>query len=243
MHLDDERLQRLLDGELSPADAPLVRAHLAECAGCRERAAVAERELAELDGLLGLLDHPVAVPPVDEVIEVPVRRWSGGARWAAAAVLAVALAGVAYAIPSSPLPRWIAIAAERLDPRHGAPRVERAPRQVPEAGVAVPPGQRLLIAFDSAQIQGEAVVTVQPGAGEVTIRAPRGAAAFAAGSDRVSVANTGSEASYTIQIPAEAPRVEIRVAGSRVFLKDGPDVSAAAGADSAAGTYRIPLRP
>ena len=241
MHLDDDRLQRLLDGELPANEVPEVRAHLAECIACRARAATQERALAELEDLLRLLDHPAAAPAVAQVVRAARPGWGGAARWAAVAVLAVALAGVAYAVPASPLPRWIAVVAERLGGRDRPPTPVPVP-SVQEAGIAVPPGERLVVAFDSTQTDGRAVVTLRAGASEVTIRGPGGAATFATGPDHVTVMNPASRASYAIEIPADAPWVEIRVAGTRKFLKAGPAITAA-DADSAAGSYRIPLRP
>ena len=243
MHLDDDRLQRLLDGELPAGETPEVRAHLTTCVACRERAATAERALAELDDLLRLLDHPATPPTVADVARAARPRWAGPARWAAAAAFAVALAGVAYAVPASPLPRWIAVVAERLERRDGTRMPDPVPPPAREAGIAVPPGERLVVAFDSNQAEGEAMVMLRPGAGEVTIRGPGGAASFATGPDHVTVMNFGSRASYTVEIPADAPSIEIRVAGVRKLLKTGPRIALAAGADSATAGYRIPLGP
>jgi hypothetical protein len=242
MHLDEERLQRLLDGELSTHDGHAVRAHAEECIGCRERIAAARRELAELDELLALLDRPIPERTAAEIVGVPAPRWRSTVRWAASAALVAGLVGVAYAIPASPLPRWIASVAERFESREAPQPAHPVQQAVPEAGIAVPPGDRLLIAFDSAQAEGEAIVTLRPDAAEVTIRAPRGAATFTTGSNRLAVANAGSRASYTIEVPSAAPGVEIRVAGTRRFLKEGTRIGAPT-ADSAGGAYRIPLRP
>lgn len=241
MHLDDERLQRLLDGELTASEAAGTRVHLAECGPCRERAAAAERELAGIESLLRLLDHPVVVPAAAEFARAARPRWGDRWRWAAAAAVAVGLAGAAYAAPASPLPRWIAAVTERLSGREAPAPVRPTTAQAGEAGIAVSPGDRLLVAFDSVQAAGEVVVTVRAGAEELTLRGPSGAAGFATGPDRVRVANAGSRASYAIEIPGDAPWVEVRVGGTRLFLKDGPSVTLAGGADSAAGSYRIPL--
>ena len=44
IHLDDERLQRLLHGELDTAAAAAARDHLAGCAACAARLDEAERD-------------------------------------------------------------------------------------------------------------------------------------------------------------------------------------------------------
>jgi hypothetical protein len=107
----------------------------------------------------------------------------------------------------------------------------------------MPSGTRLVVSFDSAQRRGEAVVTIVDGAGEVTVRAPAGAVTYDAGPDRLAIGNGNSSASYSIEIPADAPWVEIRVAERRVLLKEGPRVTLARGPTTTAGPYRLPLQP
>jgi hypothetical protein len=63
-HIDDGKLNALLDGELESAEAVAVEAHIAGCAECAKRLAEARRFLAESADLLGALDVPTqtAVP-------------------------------------------------------------------------------------------------------------------------------------------------------------------------------------
>ena len=59
MHLDDERVQRLLHGELGSAEAE-TRFHLESCAPCRDLVAGARVEEDRILALLSEVDHPVA---------------------------------------------------------------------------------------------------------------------------------------------------------------------------------------
>lgn len=59
-HIDDGKLNALLDGELDEADAAQVRAHIAACPECAKRFDEAKRFLAESAELLGALEPPAA---------------------------------------------------------------------------------------------------------------------------------------------------------------------------------------
>ncbi|HEU5040451.1 MAG TPA: zf-HC2 domain-containing protein [Gemmatimonadales bacterium] len=244
MHPDDEQLQRWLDHELTPEAERTVGAHLEGCDACRFRAERARLEVAELRGALTLLDHPVPRISAGD-IAIAARRspQRAGLRWAAAVLAAVGLAGVAYAAPGSPVPGWIASLSARVSAREQSvppPALERS-GQADLAGIAVPPGRRLVVSFDSAQVEGEAIVTIAAGA-ELTVRAPAGAATYDAGLERLTIGNGGSRASYAVTIPADAPWVEILVAGERLLLKAGDRVTTRDGTGAAGGSYRLPLR-
>lgn len=243
MHLDEERVQRLLHGELEPAADAALRQHLAECSDCRARAAAAEREEADVYDLLRLVDDP---PPAVSAATVAARaraephRWG---RWAAGILLAVGAAGAAYAAPGSPLPGWVQAIVGRIaeapafdgpdDRAHGA------------AGIAVAPGRSLLIIFAVSQTRANpgAMTVSLSDETEVVVRSLNGAATYTSEDvDRLVVDGYGSSGAFEIRIPRDAPRVEIRVGDHRLFLKDGPRVSAEAPAD-ARGLYRLPLTP
>ncbi len=66
-HVDDGQLNALLDGELAPADAQAIEAHVASCAVCARRLEEARQFLAESSSLLDVLvppELPVARPEV-----------------------------------------------------------------------------------------------------------------------------------------------------------------------------------
>jgi hypothetical protein len=245
MHLDDELVQRLIDREPSRAAGGSARVHLDACADCRQRVERAGREEAELRELLELLDHPAPFPAFDGIVARAHPRSRGRFRWAAMLLLAAGLAGVAYAAPGSPLRAWIMSRVDRPVPPPPAipPGGPAGGQDSTLAGIALPPGARLVLQFASAQETGEAVVTLVAAAAAVTVRAPTGAATFLAGADTLLIDNRGAGAGYLIEIPVAAPRVEIRLGGTRLFLKDGPVVTTRAGRAEGPGPYRLPLGP
>lgn len=241
MHLDDEQLQRLLHSQLPSRAARNARDHLAECTECRERFVSAQQDESRILGLLRQVDH--AVPLVDPVALAGRLRWTTPAwgRWAAGILLVLGMAGAAFALPGSPVPRWFRSAVAWVG---GAELPQSSGEPDPAAlmaGIAAVPGPRFVIAFESPEPGGEARVTLSDGA-QVTVRAPSGAAGYTSTPTRLVIANAGTGARFDITIPRKAPRVEIRVAGARVFLKNGTRITAArpAGAD---GAYLIPLSP
>ena len=228
MHLDEERVQRLLDGELSEPVTREAREHLLACADCRERCADAERVSSDVDALLRSLDHPRAHPHPAIVL---ARRTGvpGWARLAAGIVLAAVVAGTAYAAPGSPLPRLlktlIGASSDGADPI--AASTPAKPAQLSSsAGIAVPAGTRLVIDFAAAQGNGDVHVSLTDRT-VVTVRGPRDAAAFTSADEHLMIDNRTDSATYEIDIPRSAPRVEIRVAGATVFLKVGDTITGA----------------
>src|SRR5512137_1791677 len=75
-HVDDGRLNALLDGELDAAETEAVRAHIAGCADCAKRLEEAKQFLAGASDLLGVLDLPATV----NVPTAPARRVSKTAK-------------------------------------------------------------------------------------------------------------------------------------------------------------------
>jgi anti-sigma factor RsiW len=224
-HLDEDRLQRLVDGESEPD-----RGHLAACSACRERLAQAEREEREIERLLATLDSP---PPAADLGVITARaraRQAAIPRWAAAAALLAILAGAAVAIPGSPFKAWVSSMVEQV--RREAPvRSEPQP-----SGVAVAPGERLDIVFAAAST---ARVTLSEGT-EVVVRARPGSAAFAVEKGRILVRD-GDTLDFEIEIPRSAPRVEVFLGPRSVFLKEGDDIRTDATQD-ASGAYLLSLK-
>jgi hypothetical protein len=244
MHLDDERSQRLLHNELSPGEASAARAHLAECPACREQIQALEVEERQLLERLRLLDHPGSRVTAQGVMAAESSHRTPWQRWAAVAVMAVGLAGVAYAIPGSPVRRWVArlmapgTIVEPISPKPPSQGAPQAPAESPSmGGIAVDPGARLIIAFQTAD-PGSRVLIQLVGSDEVMVRAPNGAANYTAGVGQVVVDNRPGPVEFLVEIPINAPRVEIRVAGNRIFLKDG---ARATPAISGTGPFVLPL--
>jgi hypothetical protein len=236
MHLDEEQVQRLLHGEMAGTDVTPVREHVEQCADCRLRLEEARRDEEEVAELLRHLDHPSTRVTAKSIV---ARSHSNHRRWmnrAAAILLTLSLGGVAWAAPQSPLR---ALVGSVIDWMGGSPESQTPPATAPAtpppapgaAGIAVPPGQSLVILFMKVQADGAAHVVLTDGA-DVVVRAPAGAAAFTSNDDRLLIDNAGSSASFEIEIPRTAARVEIRVGGERIFEKNGPRVTAATAVQS-----------
>lgn len=241
MHLDEEQVQRLLHGELTSPAEDSLRSHLATCLDCRSRLAEAARDEEELNALLRHVDHPP--PPVEAEALVARARGHGlgTGRRAAGILLALGAAGAAYAAPGSPLPGWV---AGIVDWVAGPPERTASPPPAPvaepgAAGIAVAAGQRFVILFSAHQTDGLASVTLT-GESALVVRAPNGAAAFTSDVDQLVIENEGSSADFQIHIPRDAPWVEIRVAGRRVFWKHGSQIVTEGRVD-AQGRHLLPL--
>ncbi len=241
MHLDQEQVERLMHGE-PVADQQSVRRHLASCTECRERLDAAGRDEAEIFALLRQLDHR---PPVIAAEIVLARARSikpAWGQWAAGILLLAGAAGVAYAVPGSPLRDWARSVAAWIGSSERSSPVPPAQTTDPVvAGIAAVPGREFVIVFKSPNSEGHARVSLTDRA-EVTVRGPLGAASYTSDADRLVIDNQGSGATFEIEIPRTAPRVEIRVAGNRVFLKDRSRVVTKATAEPG-GDYLLPLKP
>jgi hypothetical protein len=242
-HLDAEQIERLLDGETLATTDRWARAHVAECGECQGRLAVAEREAAEIRTLLTQADHE---PPKVDALQIAARarvrrgRWQ---KWAAGILLVIGSAGILYAAPGSPLRGWLASAARwigREEVKVPPDESAAAPTPASVAGIAVSPGESLLIIFEESQPEGRARITLSAGT-EVIVRAPAGSATFTSQASRLVIGNHGTASIYDIEIPQTAPRVEVLVDGGRIFLKAGQAITIP---DSGAGTgpYLLPLK-
>jgi hypothetical protein len=240
MHLDDEQIQRLLDPGLAAVKAEAA-GHLESCVECRTRVADAEREERWLFERLGRLDHPVPAISARDVIAAGRRQPSRWRRLAAGIVLAVGTAGLAYAAPGSPLPRWVHRLAEAVSPSRPAVREPTAPSPAPptQAGIAVDPGDLFVIQLAANQGLDSAVVWLTDNA-ELTVRARGGTTAFTSDLGRLEVAHSGASGRLEIQVPRAARRVELKLGDREVWLKDQTRIRSVASAD-AEGRYQLRL--
>ena len=137
-HLDDGRLRALLDEELGNADYSAVRIHLAECETCRTRMTELEERGALVTQALGRL---ITAAPTEGARTAVLERLGSlpngkrprvksrmrvlGMPLARAAILVLLLgAGLATALPASPVRGWIAagwaLAADLFDTQDNA---------------------------------------------------------------------------------------------------------------------------
>ncbi len=250
MHPSEEQIQRLLHGELPAAAEKSAREHVAGCADCRRLLAEAEREEREVYALLRSVDDPP--PPADpEAIALRAELATATARaegvaWlrrAAAILLAVGIAGAAYALPGSPVRGWVHAIVEKVSGRPAPSTVAPVPGGSPSigAGISVLPDERLVILFKAAPGDGQIFVSLvdEP---EVQVHGPTGAATFTSGAGQLLVDVIDPTVTFEIRIPRNAPWIEIQAGGGRVFLKEGTRVTTSKSKDVTGG-YLIRLTP
>lgn len=251
MHLDEERVQRVLHGELSPAVERAARAHLSGCAECRRSLAEAEREDREVNALLQMIDEPVPAVRA-EAVALRAELMTAASRtqhptWlrrAAAVVLVAGIAGAAYAVPGSPLRKWVHSITERMAGRPegmgGRPEGNTAHDSgtTGVSGISVDAGQRLVVLFSGDGLGGQVRVTLAD-ALQVQIQAPAGSATFTSKSEYLLIVVKNPAANFDVRVPRSAPWVEIRAGDDRVFLKEGQRISTSG--SSAAGGYVLRL--
>lgn len=239
MHLDDEQLQRAVHGELSPAHT-LVRDHLDSCDACRLRVEQEAREEQRVFDLLRAIDRPAPDVSIAAIARRAHSRRSRRGIRVAALVLGLGVAGVAYAAPGSPLTALL----RRLVASHDrAPRTRAAESSAvasePTTGIAVAPGPRLTIQIIAGEGGALATVSLSDGS-EVVVRAVGGNPSFSSDIDRLVVRNADDVRAFEIEIPRDAPSVEIRTGRGRVLLKTGSSV-VADGPRDADGRYALRL--
>jgi hypothetical protein len=208
---------------------------------------------ADILALLRAIDHPVPAVTAESIARrahAPDRRLPAW-RWAAAVLLSLGLAGAAFALPGSPLRRWaVALVGSALERPPAAPNAVALPEeQSPDggrAGIAVLPGRALIIFVNRPPPGAVALVSLVSGT-EVVVRATAGAATFTTGPDRLMVEGRDKGRgrglvmpdTIAIDIPRDAPRVEIRTEGARLLLKVGDHLSPPLG--SQAGPWLLRL--
>lgn len=241
MHLDDERTQRWLHAELDRPARQEVAAHLATCAECQARVAAAEAEEGWIRARLAQVPDPwrVSSPARLRQRAGSLRRW----RWAATIVLSCAAAGTAYAMPGSPLPRWVEriggwFSGHETSPPPPPPEPAPAPAPATPSGIVLPVEPSLTIRFAGAAAGEARVVLVDSGG--VTVQVRSGQAAFTTGPGLLVVDGPAAGTRVEIALPRTAPLVTIEVDGVRRFRLRGGVVESA-GAPDQAGGYRLGL--
>ncbi|HEX5818451.1 MAG TPA: zf-HC2 domain-containing protein [Gemmatimonadales bacterium] len=134
-HPDDGRLHALVDGELSPADAAAIEAHVQTCQPCRVRLDEARMLLGESDRIVARLDlEPRRAP----------RATGGGRRFdvrvlgLAASALLVVTVGYLALRPDRGVPAASPVAARAAESVNAAPK-EAAPAPATSAEQDVAP--------------------------------------------------------------------------------------------------------
>jgi hypothetical protein len=186
-----------------------------------------DREEIWLREQLRTLDH---VPPSVTAQSIMARARKGRdarRRLAAGFILALAASGAAYAAPGSPLPGAIDRLIHTLVPAK-KPTTQPALDSLPQAGIAVPPGERFIVEFASAQAGDTADVSLIHG-DKVVVKVLGGATTFVSEAERLVVRHEGTPGKFQVQVPRDAPSVKLVVGDRPLWVKqgsriDGPDV-------------------
>jgi hypothetical protein len=218
MHLDTEKIQRFVDGQVAPDHALDVRAHLADCDDCRNRVARTRHEEQQLRVSLGHLDHQHETLTAGTFLERAAGRVRR--RRAAAGILLMLGAAAAAAMPGSPVRDWLATPSSRSS-EPVAPTASPPPAAPAQSGIGLPAGERLVIHFTSVQSAGNANVSFSANDDVVRVSTVAPGVVFdSEAGDRLRIDNAAATADFDIVIPRIAPHVEIWLAGRRVFLKE-----------------------
>lgn len=251
-HVDEGRLQALLDGELTGEDLHQLEEHLSECLPCR-------RDLEELRKASNLFAD--VIPTVDRqgvvsrgfAVGFP-RRPSAWRRAASAvpraAVLVLAFAAAAAAlVPGSPVYRWL----ESLGPQEEVVELEPSPVQPAptavaeeaepeiEAGVSVDPLDEVVevvLTGAGTDLRVRAIVTDGSRAG-VFATGPAAQARFETAPGRIEVIGA-SGGELRIELPRAAREAEVSVNGAEYLRKEGTHLRLVASEE--AGTAEVFFR-
>jgi len=195
----------------------------------------------EIDELLSSLDEPTPAVDLDALIaRARARPAPRGARlrWAAAVVASLGVAGAVYAAPGSPVPGWLERVGQAFGGGSGGPT--GGVQLVDSGGVVLEATGPVIIELDGDSLTGYARVSLADGT-VVDARARAGAARFSFEPDRLRIEHQGPD-TIDIRIPRAGERIEIRVGGRSVLVRDGAGVSTSAPGDSIRG-WLIELDP
>ncbi|MFQ5889501.1 MAG: anti-sigma factor family protein [Gemmatimonadota bacterium] len=251
-HLSETQLLSYLDGELSQKASEEVAAHLGECGECRASLEALRQAARHFSAAVSLLDVEAEVPrtipegPRPRRVRPP-RPWRTLAR---AAVLVLALAGVASAvIPGSPVRSWVA--ALHLGGKEEAPIVPTVGREEPApegergpAGVSVLPDAGVLrILLTNFAPESSVRVRLVDGA-EAHVEVGEDAEArFRIGPGRIEVSGSG-RGDLVVDLPRSALEATVEVEGRIAVMKKGKQLRLLRPAvDSLQGDVRFRIGP
>lgn len=238
MHLDAEKIERLLANEMTPEEARVWRDHLVGCNDCARILEDAERQDREIAGQLGLLDH--AVPDTDlRQLRRRATRPALRRTLAAAAVAFLIVAAAASAMPGSPVRSWLSrVFAGAADTSRQATTGEGAGvAAIQPSGVSVLPGGSFELVFDTLQDSGVVRITLSDEP-EVSVRSEGSGVGYSVEPSRVRVLNAGSTASYRVVLPEDATSIRILVGDTPVLVKRGATIETSAPRD-VTGDYLV----
>ena len=237
MHLDEGQLHAIADGAASPDS---MRAHLRGCAPCAAALARVEAETLEIESLLAALTVEVPEIDVGDVIEAASRDRSaagpegrrkrlrrGALQRAAAVALLLGGAGIAWAVPGSPIPalaeRLVAlISGTRTGLDTDRTPVEDGQESEAPPGVAVAPGNRFRVVLPPGFEGSLSIGWIDRE--ELEVRAEPGTV-YVTGPEELRLETPTARSRVDVEIPASAPFVEVAVGSDVVLRTDSSGVS------------------
>ncbi len=187
-----------------------------------------------VDDALRRLDHHRPDISADAVMRRAATRRRRGPRLAIAALVTVAGATAALAMPGSPVTRWIrgAIRGEQA-PRAAAPApVPQPALRAHASAISVVPGADFALEFESSQAAGAIRLRFGPQP-DLSVQAEDGDPQYAVQPRGLTVRNRGLVASYLVTVPNAMRRLRIRVGGATVLDRIGGRMTPALTPDSA----------
>jgi hypothetical protein len=253
MHLTDDELGAMLNADDRGEAARAGRAHLAQCAECREAVAQLRESDSEIADLLHVLDHPPGTVQFSTIVERAtrgareersLRLVPGGnsrsaaprraLRWAGV-ILAGAAAVAVASVPSSPVRRLIANVTTQPAARSAVPVPSvAAPSVVPSPtlsrGIGIVPRRgEAAVVFSMLPVGGRISVRTAAfnAAGGVSVLASGDGARYGVTRDSIRVDNReASGIDFVVTVPAaqDLPVVSIAVGDQVVFSRRGGSV-------------------
>lgn len=198
-----------------------------------------DREDLELSQLLRSLDHDRPAITAQDVIARARRPRGVPVRLVAGVAAAIALAGVAYALPGSPVRSWVDAALRATEESDAVGSEETGERNVTEvrAGIVLDPAEALSVSIVPGSSGRLRIIIIEEG--ELVAQMISGEARFTSDPGTLSIELRAPDI-LELRIPRSAPSVSVIAAGRPVFTKRGRDISAVMEPDSA-GRYILDL--
>lgn len=240
MHLDDDAIQLLIDGELPEVDAHGARAHTAGCEPCRRRLDGMRDQVADIAALLATLDVPAPAASSKPLADRARALRSRGTRLAIGWAAAVIVATVAVAAPGSPVRKWVGDAARWVTGAAPSQAPSVRPAEPDGAGIALDPGTSFVIVIDDRGTGGTVHVRWSDDP-QLSVQASHEGAVFTADPERLRVEIARDAIDLEIAVPRSAAHVEIRSAGRLLWTGERGHATSDATPD-VRGTWRISTR-
>lgn len=234
-HLGEGTLQELLDGELPPGRRGEAEAHLASCRACAGELAELRAAGERASALMGLADGHAPVLRAQARFHQrrrgahPLAGATRALPRAAAIALSLAVAGVAAAVPGSPVRGWVRDMAVAERPQEPVRLEEQAPAPAPAPAaeprpkaVSIRPDAgrvRVVVSASSPELRVRTRLTDAPNA-QVRATGAAVSARFRTSPGRIEILGAGP-GEVTVELPSGAKSAFVEVNGRVYAAKEG----------------------